>query len=799
MIGREESMFSFFRRYQRAIYFVITAVIILSFSFFGTYSAFTSRKGEDPVVLRLKDGTRMTRSEFTDFVHFLSMDSLSLGERGAVPSNPLNDGVLANDIIATGIGEVLVKRFLPEFQGEWQHKRTRERAFQPYRHPNAPFVSAMQVWSYFAPDLKEAFEQYHSFSTEDALEMYRKKAALFLAERQFPPFFLRQVLAHQMQQFEWLEPDVSLETRPLGLFGYTQVSDWFGAKFVDKSCEFIIQTAALARESGVKVTQAEALASLYQNAQKALQRLPQQSEMSADELFRRTLRECNMDQSRAIAVWSDVLLFRRALIELPLNIVVNNQPFESFLHYESEGAEIECFQLQPPFRLQSMRDLFKVEQWISSVGVRGTSGTTPLLHHPEKFRSPEEVMVSWPEFVERKFVINFSSVTFDDLAKNIRLRDIWNWEVENGNWERLVKEIPQLAEKEDVDRESRLRALDRLSPQLRSKADSLAKESLIATHPQWLEESLSKAKMEDRPVCIRMVGGNLPFEGIKDRPALIAELMKASIGEIPQSLRTYTQDGKHFYRIQVLDRATSDSLVPLPDLLGDGTLDRVLDRVLEAAYPKVRSERPSDYRKEGGEWKPFSEVKEKVGEAYFAPLLKQLDIAISEWRTKLPQYCHWNDVKTSRVAVRFLPHLEHIMKKIMAEGDASAYVSTPFELSAKGCTSQNIEERSFGDLWLLVSSQQRILRSEAGEKVQFAESLSLEPGSWMDPRYSQEFGPFFAKVTKKGEEPYNENLRAMVYECQKSIGREAIQARSSQLVTDFFGETKPEAPVQEAK
>lgn len=357
-------MFAFFRRYQRAIYFVITAVIILSFSFFGTYSAFTSGRGEDPVVLRTEDGTKITRSEYSEYVHFLSTDC-QCSETGFC--NALNDGVLPNDIIATGIGEVLAQRFSSEIGPEWKLKFSRERVFQPYRHPQAAFVSAMQVWSYFAPDVKESFGQFTSMTSDDSVELYRRKAALYLAERNFPPTFLRQVLAYQQQQFHWLEPDIGLENRPLGLFGYSQITDWFGAQFVDKMCEFIIQTAAKARQEGMTVSSNEALASLLQNAEKALHRIPNAEGMTADDLFRRTLRELNMDQSRAVAIWSDVILFRRSLIDLPRSIVVNDQPFHDFMEKESEACHLDAYQLQPSLRCGSMRDLFKIQTWINGV------------------------------------------------------------------------------------------------------------------------------------------------------------------------------------------------------------------------------------------------------------------------------------------------------------------------------------------------------------------------------------------------------------------------------------------------
>lgn len=766
-------MFAFFRRYQRAIYFIITAVIVLSFSFFGTYSTFTSGKGEDPIVFTTVDGRSLTRSNFTDYVHFLSMESLG-GEPGSGLGNPLNDNVIANDIIGSGVGEVLVERFGSQFAQEWVAKFGRERNFQPYHHPQAPFVSAMQVWSYFAPHVKEGLEAYQSTSTDVFLDLYRKKAQLFLAERQFPSVYLRQVLMYQQQQFSWLEPDVSLEMRPLGLFGYQQVTDWFGLPFTEKAVEFIIETADEARKTGMSVTTGEVLASLYQNAQKALQRIPGGENMTPDELIRRTLRECNIDQSRAVSIWSDVLLFRRALIDLPMQIVVNKEPFEQSLSYQYKCADVDCYQLQPALRMASMRDLMKFECWCHAVSEYRIGSSLSL---PEKFRSAASVMESWPDLVERHFLLGISSVDIDELMKNIRLRDVWNWQVDNDHWEELVKEIPVLKAACCDTREERLHCLEQLPEQLKRKADDIAKKAIVAQNPEWKEKALSTAKQETLYVCIRPKGGNMPFEGISDRQAFLQALTAAPIGELSAALQVYTQDNCHFYRIQVLDRGVDFDIVPLPDVMADGSLDTVLDRILAGAYEQAKAARPSDYRKENGEWKPFSEVKDKVGDFYFASFIRRLDQAIAEYKVKLPGYCQWDDVKSARVAVRFLPHLVMLAEKIQ-NGDLSV-VTTPYLPKEVHTSQPAMEDRPLSDLFLLVVTKQKTLRKDANPIL--ADALDAKEGAWLPPRYSQDFGPFVGRVVSIGEDDYSESLRAAVFSVQESLGREAVMERAQTI------------------
>lgn len=763
-------MFTFFRRYQRVIYFIITGVIILSFSFFGTYSAFVSRKGEDPEVFRMYDGTSVTRSQCSDYEVFLSNDGQP-AEGGHV--NFLNDGVLVHDIIESGIGEMLVQRFSNELSPEWNLRLRREKSFDPYHHPQAPFVSALQVWSYFAPDVKKTLEEYQGVSGEDPVELYRKKAALFCAEKRFPSLYLRRVLMHQQSQFSWLEPDLSLEHRPLGIFGYQQLSDWFGSRFVERACAFIIEVAHHAKKAGWSVSTGEALASLHKNAVEASKRLS--GEESAETLFQHSLRSLNMDKSRAAAVWADVLLFRRALLELSRDVIIQPGSLQKYFAREERFCNLECYQLQPPLRLTNSRDLWKFETYLQAVS------QPKGLQLPQEFRSAENVMISCPELVEQRFIVSFSEAPVEQISKNIRLRDVWDWQ--DSHWDELTKSIDELRSAKATDRDHRLAALERLSPTARLQANAIAREHIIALHPEWVEESLRRSSPETISIGIRLKGGSLPFQGIADKQALLSELVKAPIDEPSLSLLRYTQDGQHFYRIRVIDRAKGPSVVSLPDALSDGTLDVLLDKTLEASYERMKVDRPRDWKRDDGSFKPFKEVKDQVAERHFAHLAKELDQLAATWKLKLPTFCQWDDAKTARVSVRFLPHLE-LMARRLSKEDSSSLIS-PALLPTDPKTS-SLEERPLTDLWTLVCSPQKVVYRELGEKIAFSEAFSAQQGSWLTPRYSQALGPFVAKVTETGVGSSQEALRSSVYVLQEELGREAVLQRAKQLADEFY-------------
>src|SRR5689334_16655601 len=106
------TMLEFFRRYQRGLFIVITVVIVISFSFFGTFQTFNGKEQEDKVAFTALDGTKVRSSEVADMVAFLSSDSHDYLMYGS--GNPLNDGALASDILESGLAQVVASPYLTE-------------------------------------------------------------------------------------------------------------------------------------------------------------------------------------------------------------------------------------------------------------------------------------------------------------------------------------------------------------------------------------------------------------------------------------------------------------------------------------------------------------------------------------------------------------------------------------------------------------------------------------------------------------------------------------------------------------
>ena len=112
-------MLSLFRKYQRYIYLVVTVVIIISFSFFGTYSTLGSNQWREQIAFKAVDGKEVTRYEVEEMSHFISTDqSDKIAYGGAWGPNFLNDGVIVNDFLKTGLAKELLLAYSSEVQPE---------------------------------------------------------------------------------------------------------------------------------------------------------------------------------------------------------------------------------------------------------------------------------------------------------------------------------------------------------------------------------------------------------------------------------------------------------------------------------------------------------------------------------------------------------------------------------------------------------------------------------------------------------------------------------------------------------
>ncbi len=625
-------MLDFFRRYQRYFFLVITIVIIISFSFFGTYSTLGSNTWREQIAFKAINGKEIARSEVDEIASFLATDNEDKMLHGGIwGPNFLNDGVIRKDFLETGLAQELAHVYQNDLKEDLNKRLAKEKKYSLYSHPQAPFVNVENIWNYFSPQMTQDFQILQAASDGLDRDAFNSRVKLFLAEKQLPASTLRYILNYQQKQYSWLKPDDRLDRLDLSLFGYHTLEDWFGSHFTRLISEFIINTAILAEEQGYKVSKAEALTDLIRHTQISYQQNqnnPSLGVASLEEYFNEQLRRLNIDQARAVKIWRQVLLFRRYFQDAGANALVDTLPNQTFHDFAHENVTLDLYRLPAPLHLSNNDELQKLEVYLHAVAKQNKLDPLDL---PQQFLSVADVAQKYPELVQKRYVLAIAQVNQKALQARIGLRELWQWEVDDQNWQILVQQFPILGVKFGKTREERFETLDSLESTLRSRIDAFAKQAIVRAHPEWIEKALNDAKPEKKIVGLRVQGGKMPFDGLdakEQRQKLIRLLDEAPLGEnVPSdsSLYNFSADDQAYYRISVLERADSQEILTFSEAKSDETLDKIRDRILEKYYEAIRGKDAFLYQDEKKEWKPFRDVRDTVADQYFEKVMQALE------------------------------------------------------------------------------------------------------------------------------------------------------------------------------
>lgn len=746
-------MLSIFRKYQRYIYIVVTVVIIISFSFFGTYSTLGSNTWREQLAFKAVNGDEITRFDVDDMSHFLATDNADKRlYGGAWGPNFLNDGVIRNDFLETGLAEELMLAYSGDLKDELQKRSEKEKRYSLYTHPKAPFIGVEQIWNYFAPDMKVYYNALRNAQDPTDKTALNSRINLYLAEKKYPSSTIKRILRYQEQQFDWLTPDYDLEHRDLSLFGYRSLNDWFGPQFTAMASQFIINAAILAQEKGYYVSKGEAMADLARNTQASYKENlnnPNLGVASPQEYFNEQLRWLNMDQARAIKIWQQVLLFRRYFQDAGRSAIVDTMPSKKFSQFANETITADVYRLPDSLHLSNDKTLQNLYVYLYAVGK--TSAKEPLAW-PQNYLSVQEVSNTYPELVQKRYALEVAQVSQKTLQSRIGIKELWNWETEDQNWEALRAKFPQLGVKTDANLEDRFEILEDLDANTRTRVDAFAKNAIINAHPEWIKQALTDAQPKKMIVGIRTEGKKMPFEGLDSWPkreAFMALLDQAPMGEGPAAespLVAYTADQQNFYRIRVLDRSKESEILTFAEAKEDDTLDNLRDKILEKYYVANRDKKPAVYQQEDKEWKSFKSVRELVAEEYFAKLWEKIEPIKEELAQDDPVYKSMG--KDQLAALRFYPRLKQIKEEIEkdpAKADQYLIVETKEADLDHLPTSTPLSEQ-----WRIKKETVTVSRQDEAPLINVEEAFSVAPQTWSKLKASFNGDLVFYKVTEKG-------------------------------------------------
>lgn len=780
-------MLEFFRRYQRYFYLVITVVIVISFSFFGTYSTLSNNSFREQIAFTTVDGTEVPRHELDEMVTFIGTDALDkLLFGSAWGPNFLNNGVVRQDFLETGLAAMLIAQYSTELQSDLATRMEKEKRFTLYTHPQAPFISVQTAWSNFSPAMKAYYDTLLSAQNPIDPTAINARIALFLGERQFPSPLLRQVLRYQEKQYNWLTPDRQLDQMDLSLFAYHTTEDWFGPRFMRLVAQFIMNAATIAEQKGYEVSKADALADLVRNSETSYQQNrsnPNIGVANSHEYFNEQLRRLGMDSNKAAKLWRQVMLFQRYFQDMGSSVFVDPSTFEKMDAYALEGIEGELFRLPREMRITNYRTMQKYEVYLDGISKRGDTEKDILLP-PTKFLSIAEVTKTHPELVQRRYLLEVASADKKSLQAKVGVKESWNWEVEDKNWEQLKKQFPELGLKKANTREERFAALDALDDKTRAKVDAFARAAIVDNHPEWLDVALEEAPADEMTVGLHEKGGKTPFIGLENGKSLMQQLDAAPLAsqeastlsieakKAAEKLSRFTADDNTYYRISVLERSSQPEIMTFAEADEEGSLDQLLDSKLEAYYLKIREDHPSEFQRDDKSWKPLTEVHDAVAALYFEKVLKAIRSSYAS--AIAPEKAPQDMIGDYAATLRLFAYVRDMKEKMQKNPTAIAqYTREP----TKDADSTNTlpERIALADQWKLERSSYKTTRSSADDAAEKTDLISLAENSWSKVLTPATGDLKFVHVERKINETDNKAIAENVSKARRLLSSDAQQ------------------------
>lgn len=230
-------MLAFFNKHQKKFIGLVIAGVCLSGVGVGVGQTVkkTNKLGSGKTVYRTPLGRKYSEKEFLLLKHFLSNEAYPF------TGNPrewnfLNEGLLTERFLTNKLGE---KIFLSIYKSGFP-AFDKERSYEGYRRFDAPFISSEEVWKSSAPQLREAFHIFQQLTDPVSPEGFAARVRLFLEEKKFPHYVLRQMLEYRRQMFNLPVDNSLVQGRDLRLFGYKNVKDWFGDKYISSVTEAML-------------------------------------------------------------------------------------------------------------------------------------------------------------------------------------------------------------------------------------------------------------------------------------------------------------------------------------------------------------------------------------------------------------------------------------------------------------------------------------------------------------------------------------------------------------------------------
>lgn len=733
-------MMNFFRRNQKIFLLTIAIISMISFTFFGTYNTPGSNEKELPNRPLVKDlkGKWIHEQDVKGLAALLEQ------------SNGLSSGFLEKEIFETELAPVLGERYFANCKRDFQARLKKVKNYKAYAHPQASFLNADSAWNYFAPEIPSALAQLQAQSEYADVDNFLLLIKLYQLQSAFPAEMLKRVLFYQQSQISWLAQDNTLAREDLSLFRFKTAEDWFGDQFMYLVSEFILNSAAYAEQKGYRVTKEEAFAHLLQNVHQSLQ-TEDNKETSSQETHQylvASLHHQGLTEAQGVELWRKALLFQRLFHDIGSSFLLDGLVQREFQAFASEKALLNIYHLPEEFRFKNFEAFLKFQTYLEAVAPKTRDLTLPTTCY-----SVDEIEKKYPELVQRSFSLELLHVNKAELIPQVSLKEAWDWELEEANWEILQREFPVLAKSKILNPEGRFALLEQLEPRERIKVDRFAQGKIVDLHPEWIEAAFEKQTPVQEKVGIRLEEHGVSLEGIEDGEIFLALLedapLKSERAKPYHGLNVFTQDKEHYYRIWVLEKPTQREVLTfkLADQLG--ILNRLLDKRLETAYSDIRRKEPTLFQKADGSWKPLHEMKEQVKQRVFSEVQKSLDEMYGKNKSSAADFDFY-------ARYRFHPELTKCLQGLRSNPSNET---------------ENTE---------VIASQWKLLSKESeGKRKRYPEAFEMLPGHFSEVTMDHQGLQFYQLL---GRQVDTQAVQSQVKEHQSLLAHEARLALMDELL-----------------
>jgi len=557
-------MIKFLRKHQRIFFIIITVVIVITFSFFGTYSVTQRDKGP-------KDRNLTTSINGTT-IKFLETQKLSLMLANNYYSgltNLFNKNILSEDFIDTGIAKVLVKNYFNVVKPYLESHFDRIKKTNLFTHAQYKNISVENVWQQYCPEMLTVFNRIKE-AKEVNETFFADLLRLYVLQDNLPPMVLKRILYYQMlnyqQQYGNTAADYELVNNDFYLFGFKSASEWFGHNFIDLVSEFVLNVADLAKSSGCKVLTEEVYSYLISTLKENLERIENADRFPKDlkSCFQYQCRLLGMKVNDVIDAGEKILLFKKYFNDKANAVFVDTQLNQQLVEFTHKQAEVTAYKLPSYLSLQDSEKQYLLALYWQCVGKE------PLT---DQYYPIEQIKEKYPEFLQKTVQIKCVGLTKEEAGLSISEKALWDWQTKEENWQQLITKFPELKK----NKKEPFEALEELSSSVRHHVDAFSRSKMLSD--EFILAALKKKEMKDVTLKInakdKCVDG---LVGIND----VAQLMLFL--QSKEHSQKYTQDNETYYLFQEMKEQDSLHLLTFEDLLSDGSLRALLQNKLKEAH-----------------------------------------------------------------------------------------------------------------------------------------------------------------------------------------------------------------------